>query len=151
MNRNILIALVVIVLLAGGFVLVKNNSKNSTPADDTTTQTEVTAAPSSAMEESVSGTPSAVMQKEAEVKLTADGFVPETITIKKGEKVVWTNNSGDTATVDSDNHPTHLLYAPLNLGAFQDGEKHELVFDKAGKYTYHDHFHPSRKGTVVVE
>src|SRR4051812_47184608 len=119
MNKNILIALIVIVLLAGGFVLVKNSSKNqASTANSTTTQTEVTTAPSSAMKESTSGTPSAMMEKVTEVSMNADGFVPATVTIKKGEKVVWTNKSGDTGTVDSDNHPTHLLYPPLNLGAF---------------------------------
>ncbi|HSW47620.1 MAG TPA: cupredoxin domain-containing protein, partial [Candidatus Saccharimonadales bacterium] len=155
MNKNILIALVAIIVLAGGFVLVKNSNKQTatvtptvTVQNPTTAPTAMEASPSVAM--SASGTPSAMMEKEADVNLTADGFVPASVTIKKGEKVVWTNKSGDTATVDSDNHPTHLLYPPLNLGAFQDGEKHELVFDKSGTYTYHDHFHPSRRGTVVV-
>lgn len=148
MNKNILIALIAVVVLAGGFVMVKNSSKPQ-PAD-TTTQTSNT--PTDVMEKSPTEEPNAMMeQKVTTVTLNESGFEPANITIKKGDKVVWENKSGDTATVDSDNHPTHLLYAPLNLGAFQDGEKHELIFDKVGKYTYHDHFHPSRRGTVVVE
>jgi plastocyanin len=150
MSKNILIAIIVIILLAGGYVLVKNSSKSQTPAANNT-KTAVTTAPSSAMKESVSAAPSAMKQNEANVSLTADGFVPAKVTIKKGEKVIWTNNSGDTATVNSDPHPTHTNYPPLNLGSFQDGEKHELIFDKPGTYGYHDHFHPSKKGTVVVE
>ena len=149
MNKNILIALIVIVVLAGGFVLVRNSSKTQ-PIADTNTQVQTSKAPS-AMEKSPSKESEVMSQKEDTVTLSADGFSPATIIVKKGDKVVWLNKSGDTATVDSDNHPTHLLYPPLNQGAFQDGEKHELVFDKAGKYTYHEHFHPSRRGTVVVE
>jgi plastocyanin len=150
MNKNILIALIVIVVLAAGFVMVKNSSKTQPAgtANQTQTPTAMTE-PSKAMKASVSATPEAMSQNT--VTLTADGFSPATVTIKKGDKVVWVNKSGDTATVNSDNHPTHLLYPMLNLGSFNDGEKLELVFDKAGKYTYHDHLHPSRRGTVVVE
>lgn len=147
MNKNILIALVLVILVVGGVVLIKNQSTNQAP---TPAMKDQTVTPS-AMEKSPSEEPEAMSQKEDTVTLTADGFEPKSITVKIGDKVVWTNKSGDTSTVDSNNHPTHLLYKPLNLGAFQDGEKHELVFDKAGTYTYHDHFHPSRKGTVVVE
>ena len=75
----------------------------------------------------------------------------QTPSIKAGDKVVWTNNSGDVATVDSSKHPTHQDYPPLNLGQFQDGEKHELIFDEPGTYMYHDHLHATRFGKVVVE
>lgn len=65
--------------------------------------------------------------------------------------MVWTNKSGATATVNSDAHPTHLLWPFLNLGSFDDGKSLSVVFDKAGTYTYHNHFSPSQKGTVIVE
>lgn len=152
MNKNILIALVVIVLLVLGFVIVKGSSNKAvTPTVTPSATTEKPSSSPSAMEKSPSKEPEAMSQKEDTVTLSASGFEPATITVKKGDKVVWVNKSGDSATVDSDNHPTHLLYPPLNMGTFDDGAKHELVFDKAGTYTYHDHFHPSRRGKVVVE
>ncbi len=143
MNKNILLILVIVVLAVGGFVLVQSKSKTEAPTKTTTTP--------SAMEKSPSKETEVMSQTEDTVTLSDTGFAPATITVKKGDKVVWLNKSGDSATVDSDNHPTHLLYPPLNMGTFKDGDKHELVFDKTGTFGYHDHFHPSRKGTVVVE
>jgi len=151
MNRNLIIFIVVVLVLVGGYSLVKSKNQSSTTAPVPSTQTQNPTTAPSAMEKSPSTEPEAMSQKEDTVTLSAEGFTPATITVKKGDKVVWINKSGDSATVDSNNHPSHLLYPPLNLGSFNDGEKHELVFDKAGSYGYHDHFHPSRKGTVVVE
>lgn len=154
MNKNVLIGLILAVLIIGGVVMVKNSSKNTAPVTTTTnttqTQNPITA-PSSAVKESPTKEPEAMSQKEDTVTLIATGFTPATITVKKGDKVVWVNKSGDVATVNSDPHPTHTNYQPLNLNSFNDGEKLELVFDKAGTYGYHDHLHPSRRGTVVVE
>jgi len=85
------------------------------------------------------------------ITLTDTGFVPKDIVIKAGTKVVWENRSGIPATVSSDNHPTHLLYPFLNLGEFADGSSLQVVFDKAGNYSYHNHINPNQKGSVTVE
>ncbi len=84
------------------------------------------------------------------VTLTASGFTPQSITVKAGTTVIWTNNSGATATVNSDNHPTHLVYPPLNLGSFGNSETLLLVFDQPGTYKYHNHLNASQTGVVVV-
>lgn len=89
--------------------------------------------------------------QQVTVALSASGFAPQTIKIKSGTKVVWVNKSGAIATVDSAVHPTHLVYPPLNLNSFEDGQSLSLVFDKPGTYQYHDHLNPSQTGTVVVE
>lgn len=89
--------------------------------------------------------------KITNVELTSNGFVPASLKVKIGTQIVWTNKSGTTATVNSDVHPTHLLWPFLNLGSFDDGKSVSVVFDKAGTYTYHNHFNPSQKGTVIVE
>lgn len=152
MNRNILLGLIIVVLVVGGFVLVQNNSKTEAPAT-TTTQTPTTEP--EAMEkapETDSDAPEKAMEKEATtVTLSDSGFSPKSVSVKVGDTVVWKNSSGGPTTVDSAQHPTHLVYPKLNLGNFNDGEEHKLVFDKAGKYSYHDHLNPSRFGTVVVE
>lgn len=84
------------------------------------------------------------------VTLTSSGFTPQSITVKVGTKVTWTNNSGTTATVDSAAHPTHLVYPLLNLGNFVSGETLSLVFDQPGTYKYHNHLDASQTGVVVV-
>lgn len=94
---------------------------------------------------------SQVQQIENTVTLTADGFSPPTLTIKSGTQVTWINKSGTDATVNSDPHPIHTDYPPLNLGNFADGETLSLTFDKPGTYSYHNHFNPGQKGRIVVQ
>lgn len=84
------------------------------------------------------------------VVLAASGFAPQSLTVKTGTKVVWTNNSGVAAAINSANHPTHLVYSPLNLGNFGNGETLSLVFDQPGTYKYHNHLNASQTGVVIV-
>jgi plastocyanin len=88
---------------------------------------------------------------EAVVTLTSSGFEPKELTIKVGQKVVWKNESGGTASVNSGPHPVHTAYPPLNLGNFDDGETLNLVFDKKGSFSYHNHLNPSQTGKIKVE
>ncbi len=98
------------------------------------------------------GKPNQVMQQaQVNVTLTANGFSPATLTIKAGKKVTWENKSGSTATVNSNPHPVHTAYPPLNLGNFSDGGTLSLTFDKPGTYGYHNHLNPSQSGTIVVQ
>jgi len=85
------------------------------------------------------------------VTLTANGFVPQVLTIRRGQTVTWINNSGQQATVNSDPHPTHTAYPPLNLGEFNDGDSLSLRFPKPGRYGYHNHFDATQTGTIIVE
>jgi len=141
MNKNILIVVAVVVILGGGYLLMGGNK--------TTIQPTVTASPTATK---TSAMPSASPMAEAgSVTVTNDGFSPKTLTIKAGTKVVWTNKSDKTANVSSDNHPTHLLYPFLNLGSFGVGSSVEVVVEKAGTYTYHNHLNPNQKGTIIAE
>ena len=65
--------------------------------------------------------------------------------------VTWVNESGAGVSINSDPHPTHTDYAPLNLGEVADAGSVSLSFPKAGVYKYHDHYHPKVKGTITVE
>ncbi|HZJ18273.1 MAG TPA: cupredoxin domain-containing protein [Patescibacteria group bacterium] len=85
------------------------------------------------------------------VTLSKEGFSPKELTIKTGTRIIWINKSGDSATVNSDNHPDHLLFPFLNLGEFGAESSVQAVFEKAGTYNYHDHLNPSRTGTIIVQ
>lgn len=85
------------------------------------------------------------------VTLSAEGFSPKVLTIKAWETVTWENNLGEIAAVNSDAHPAHTKYPPLNLGQFSSGQTLSLLFDQPGTYGYHNHLNPSQFGTVVVE
>lgn len=132
-NKVLLVGL--LVLLVGGVFLLTNQPREQT---NTVNPQQPTAQPTQ-------------VPNEATVTLTESGFLPPTLTVKAGTKVVWVNQRKDTATVDSAGHPTHLSYPPLNLGAFKAGEQLFLVFNEKGEYKYHNHLSPNQLGTVVVE
>lgn len=149
MNKTILGVIIAIVLLGGAVLLVKNFQNNQTalpqagnPSVTVPAQTSVSAAPTQS---------SATSQKDATVTITASGFNPQTITVATGTKVIWINKSGTDVSINSNNHPTHLLYPPLNLGLVPNGGSVSLVFDKPGTYGYHNHLSPDQLAVVVVQ
>lgn len=126
------------------FVLAKKGGNSYNPTNTvspTISEQTTTTAPASSKTKPV----------ENSITLSADGYSPATLTIKAGTTVTWTNKSGTMATVNSDPHPTHTNYPPLNLGKFSDGETLTLRFDQPGTFGYHNHYDASQKGTVVVK
>jgi plastocyanin len=98
----------------------------------------------------------------ASVAYTADGFTPNTVTIKVGGTVTWTNQSGGQMWVASGVHPTHASYDGTTLqqhcaaGASSSfdqcaaGNSYSFTFNKVGTWQYHNHLNASQTGTVVV-
>ncbi len=136
MNKLILIAIALVVVVAGAIMLGGN--KSSQPK-----QTEL---PVQTQSE-----PQNTNQELTTIILDETGFSPKEVNIKQGTKVMWINKTDSTATVSSDDHPTHQIYPKLNLGQFDSGSSHQLVFDEKGTYGYHNHLDASQTGTVIVE
>lgn len=134
--KGIIVAgILILLVIAGGVFLYSKSAKKdgSTNQPTPTEQTQTTS------------------EGAQIITLTPDGFSPSTLTIKAGTLVRWVNKSGQLGDVDSDPHPTHTSYPPMNFGTFSDGSSVELVFDKPGTYHYHNHLNPSQHGTVVVQ
>ena len=72
-------------------------------------------------------------------------FSPAKISIKKGTKVIWTNNDKAPHTVTADN----INIGP-NSGVLQQNEIYSYTFDKIGTFTYYCKIHPSMRATVEV-
>lgn len=141
MNSKILLGLVVVAIVAvGGYMLLSNNAANVNPTPTETQEAQTTTTEDKAMQEETTN-----------VTVTGSGFEPQTLTVKPGTKVVWTNKSGGPVTVSSDVHPTHLLWPFLNLGKFDNDSSVSVVFEEAGTYTYHNHLDASQTGTVTVK
>ncbi|MBI4090005.1 MAG: cupredoxin domain-containing protein, partial [Candidatus Kerfeldbacteria bacterium] len=85
------------------------------------------------------------------VRYTANGFEPGNIRITVGQAVVWRNESAGDITVDSNPHPIHTSYRPLNLGTIGAGAEKQLTFTETGTYNYHNHLNSTKQGTVTVE
>ncbi len=92
------------------------------------------------------------LPQELVVSLNNDGFDPTTIKIKVGTSVRWINNTSPSdASINSDNFPDNRLFPELNLGKFEANQSLSHIFLSPGTYSYHDQFHPDRKGTIEVE
>lgn len=94
------------------------------------------------------------------------GYTPNTITIKKGETVVWKNESGASMWTASAVHPTHKAYSGTDIAAcgtqtllpmfdscagVASGQSWSFKFDNVGTWGYHNHLNSSHWGKVVVE
>ncbi len=147
MNNKTLVIIIAVLVLIGAVVVILGKSGNKSA------QPSVMSQPGTPAQSTTNPRTGGTTPKEtiANVNLTSSGFDPKTVTIKTGTRVIWVNKSGGGATVNSDVHPTHQLYPPLNLGQFPDGSSVQLVFDKAGTYKYHNHLNPAQTGTVVVQ
>ena len=99
------------------------------------------------------GGDSEMLKREIKVTYNTQGFSPKTVTIKKGETVVFENKTGKKASVASDEHPTHLLYPEFDQYKTEQRGKGEFrfTFEKAGTWNYHDHLNANMTGTVVVK
>ncbi len=77
-------------------------------------------------------------------QLNIEGFAfsPGTITIAKGDTVVWTN---------SDNAPHTVTGNGFDSGTLSNEQKFSHTFDQAGTYEYKCNIHSSMKGKVIVK
>ncbi|HEX8965275.1 MAG TPA: cupredoxin domain-containing protein [Patescibacteria group bacterium] len=129
----IIAAIIIAVVIVGGvffFAKQNPNASNGNPAPTQTAQQ----------------TDNATI-----ITLSKSGFAPNNLTIKAGTTVKWVNDSGAAGQIDSDPHPVHTSYPPMNFQAFSNGSSVELVFDKPGTYHYHNHLNPSQTGTITVQ
>lgn len=150
MNKTFLgLAILIVVLL--GYVYFKGMNKTQPESGQNVSTQTATPETAPAATPSTTASESGMMMKETVVSITSNGFDPKIVSLKAGTKVTWKNMSGETVSIKSAVHPTHLLYPPLNLGIVADGASLSLMFPKAGSYKYHNHLKPSQTGMVMVE
>ncbi len=75
------------------------------------------------------------------VQIVDRAFLPQTITIKAGEAVTWTNLDGDEHTATGRGFDT---------GTIQPGQSATVVFTAPGIYDYVCQFHGAMSGQVIV-
>lgn len=76
------------------------------------------------------------------VKIADYAYSPQTLTIKSGDTVIWTNSDNVNHTVTGG-----VLDSPL----FGAGESFKFTFTTKGTYDYICTPHPQMKGSVIVE
>jgi len=113
----------------------------ATPAAGTpkaTTQATQTAATPKATQAAT--TPQA---EGASVEIKNFAFDPDTVTIKVGQTVTWTNQDSVVHTVTGD--------GGIESDNLSKGDSYSKTFDTEGTFDYHCSIHPSMKGQVIVE
>jgi len=78
------------------------------------------------------------------VRINGMRFEPSNITVKPGATVTWIHGSSmpHTVTGNADG---------LRSGTLGSGQQYSHTFDATGRYDYACDFHPSMKGSVIVE
>ena len=82
--------------------------------------------------------------KEA-VPIKDNAYTPQTLTVKLGEVVQWTNLDADPHTVTTTNAPV-----AFDSGVFKKGQSYSYTFTTPGTYTYYCAVHPDMVGEIKV-
>ncbi len=177
-NKYLFTAIAIIIVIAGGLFFYKQTQAPTEPSpqsledsletketNDEATETNTTETPTTsnakesatqnAEQGQLSGEPTAPDDANvAVVEVMYDGktFSPSTVTIQKGDIVVFKNNSGKDFWPASDSHPSHTIYPEFDSKAkIASGSKFQFKFTKVGSWGYHDHINSSATGTVIVK
>lgn len=100
------------------------------------------------------------------ITYTDSGYTPSMIIIKKGETVIWKNESSISMWTASAMHPTHRVYPGTDAAACgtqtllpmfdacagtAPGQSWSFTFNNIGTWKYHNHLNSSQFGTIKVE
>jgi len=151
MTRNKKIAALVLVLLIVGFGLVLFFANNGDDEPEATPTPVATPSARATAASSPSGTQGGSQPEAVTVRFTDDGFSPQTVTVKSGQSITFTNDSDRTVEPSSDPHPTHTTNPQLNVGDLAPGQSKTITPTRTGSWGMHDHLQPSLKLTVVVQ
>jgi len=161
MNKTLTIVIVVAVVIVGGYLAwgylyPAGMSYAPQPAE------QGAYAPLPAPKPEASTMPSATPQT-FNIDCKDGAFVPNQVSIKKGDTVTWTNVNCNPTWPASGVHPTHNVY-PQHTGAcakiggsdfdachgLKVGESWSFKFDYVGDWQFHDHLNPKDTGAVNV-
>jgi plastocyanin len=78
------------------------------------------------------------------VSITKKDFVPNSLTVKVGTTVTWSNSSGAAQSVTSDTANV------FDSGSLDAGATYTFTFSQAGTFPYHSSTTPALTGTIVV-
>jgi plastocyanin len=112
-----------------------SDSKSTTAASSSSNSTSASSTSSSSSAPATGGT---------EVTIKDFKFGPDTLQVKVGATVTFTNADGQQHTATSDDS------GAFDAGAIDPAGSKGVTFDKAGTFTYHCSFHPFMHGTIEV-
>lgn len=131
--RRVLIAAALVAAAACS----SNNSSSPAPSSTGTTTTGSTGT-------STAATTTVSMPVGAQT-LGSGGFVPNPVTVKVGDSIMWVNNDSIAHTSTANNGTT------WSSGTIAPGGSFKTTMSTAGTFAYHCAFHPGMVGTVTVQ
>jgi len=89
----------------------------------------------------------------AQVSIESTGFIPQTISVKAGTQVTWTNNDQVAHQVAADPYPKDDSIPDFDsTEVLQPNDTTSFSFDSPGTYHLHDELNPQTfNATVVVK
>mgnify|MGYP001615800071 CR=1 FL=1 len=139
-NTLLILGIVIVAALAMGLPYILRN----TTEEPTSTPPQTPASTPGLTPPSPSPAPAAP-QAPASVSISISGFKfsPQSVSVKKGTKVTWTNQDSAGHTVTGDN-------GGPNSSLLNQGGTYSYTFDAVGTYKYHCSPHPFMTGEVRV-
>ncbi len=130
-NLGALLLLLIVLALGGLIILIVSNdpkrSNRSLTSENTSTELAV-------------------------IEITNNGFIPNTLQIKKNTTVTWRNIDTNTHQPAADPFRTHESNPNLvALEALEENDSFSFTFDEVGEFGYHDNLNPDiMKGKIIV-
>ncbi len=153
MNKFIIVVVVVLVLAGGVYFIANRDNSSGTPqTSNPPSPSPVATPPASPPASSPTPTPTpnptptptpATSPTTHKISIQNFAFDQSSITVKKGDTIVWTNKDSAPHTVTGDLGT--LVSQTLNTNG-----TYSFTFNTVGTVSYHCAFHPSMKATVVV-
>lgn len=85
------------------------------------------------------------------IVLSADGYQPREVTIRKGTTVTFRSENDAQHWPASDLHPAHEIYPEFDPGRpLESYETWQFTFDKPGTWGLHDHIRSYYTGVIMV-
>lgn len=135
----------VIIMAACGSAAATSSGNSAPTAAPTSSIPTMSATPTVAATPTSAATPTTAPTGSGNaISIASYAFSPDSLTIKVGTKLTWTNNDSVTHTVTADQ-------GAFNSGPLPSGKSYSFTFTKAGTYTYHCAIHPSMTATIVVQ
>lgn len=152
-NTNIIIIVTVIIAAAaiGGYFLLSGGNYSASPDTRKAAPAESLTPAGSYFGPSTN--------RESVIIYSDGGYLPNTLTVKTGETVIFQNQSSRPMWPASAFHPAHRAYPTTGgcLGSTFDacrglspGGSWSFKFDIAGDWKYHNHLSPGDTGMVRV-
>lgn len=89
--------------------------------------------------------------REVVITRTESGFEPRNVQLRAGDVVIFKNESGKDFWPASDAHPSHGLLSDFDpKDSIPSGGSWQFTFTEIGIWPFHDHLHPTARGTIEV-